>query len=70
MANIQEIAEELCNMTTKEVNELATIMKDEYGIEPSACAVEMHERMEKANRTMSPREYGMHLMNKRNRKRK
>lgn len=70
MANIQEVAEQLCNMTAKEVNELAMIMKDEYGIEPSACAVAERERMERNCRTMSPREYGMQLMNKRNRKRK
>ena len=39
MANIKAIAEELVNLTVKEVNELATILKDEYGIEPAAAAV-------------------------------
>ncbi len=39
MADIQAIAEELVNLTVKEVNELATILKDEYGIEPAAAAV-------------------------------
>ena len=39
MADIKAIAEELVNMTVKEVNELATILKDEYGIEPAAAAV-------------------------------
>ena len=39
MADIQALAEELVNLTVKEVNELATILKDEYGIEPAAAAV-------------------------------
>ena len=38
MADIKAIAEELVNLTVKEVNELATILKDEYGIEPAAAA--------------------------------
>ncbi len=39
MADIKKLAEELVNLTVKEVNELATILKDEYGIEPAAAAV-------------------------------
>ena len=39
MADIKAIAEELINLTVKEVNELATVLKDEYGIEPAAAAV-------------------------------
>ena len=39
MADIKAIAEELVNLTVKEVNELATILKDEYCIEPAAAAV-------------------------------
>ena len=39
MADLKAIAEELVNVTVKEVNELATILKDEYGIEPAAAAV-------------------------------
>ena len=39
MADIQAIAEELVNLTVKEVNELATVLKEEYGIEPAAAAV-------------------------------
>lgn len=39
MADIKAIAEELVNLTVKEVNELATFLKDEYGIEPAAAAV-------------------------------
>ncbi|WP_288082581.1 50S ribosomal protein L7/L12, partial [Xylanibacter rodentium] len=37
--DIKAIAEELVNLTVKEVNELATVLKDEYGIEPAAAAV-------------------------------
>ena len=39
MADIKAIAEELVNPTVKEVNELAQVLKDEYGIEPAAAAV-------------------------------
>ncbi|MBN2744118.1 large subunit ribosomal protein L7/L12 [Breznakibacter xylanolyticus] len=39
MADIKKLAEELVNLTVKEVNELAQILKDEYGIEPAAAAV-------------------------------
>ena len=39
MADVKKIAEELVNLTVKEVNELATILKEEYGIEPAAAAV-------------------------------
>ncbi len=38
MADLKQIAETLVNLTVKEVNELATIMKEEYGIEPAAAA--------------------------------
>jgi large subunit ribosomal protein L7/L12 len=38
MADIKAIAEELVNLTVKEVNELAAVLKDEYGIEPAAAA--------------------------------
>lgn len=39
MADVKAIAEELVNLTVKEVTELKTILKDEYGIEPAAAAV-------------------------------
>ena len=39
MADLKAIAEELVNLTVKEVQELATVLKDEYGIEPAAAAV-------------------------------
>ena len=40
MADLKVIAETLVNLTVKEVNELATILKEEYGIEPAAAAEE------------------------------
>lgn len=39
MADLKDFAEKLVNLTVKEVNELATILKEEYGIEPAAAAV-------------------------------
>ena len=39
MADLKAIAEQLVNLSVKEVNELVTILKDEYGIEPAAAAV-------------------------------
>jgi large subunit ribosomal protein L7/L12 len=39
MADLKDFAEQLVNLTVKEVNELANILKDEYGIEPAAAAV-------------------------------
>jgi large subunit ribosomal protein L7/L12 len=41
MADLKQFAEQLVNLTVKEVNDLATILKDEYGIEPAAAAVVM-----------------------------
>ncbi len=41
MADLKDFAEQLVNLTVKEVNELAQILKDEYGIEPAAAAVAM-----------------------------
>ena len=38
MADLKEFADNLVNLTVKEVNELSTILKDEYGIEPAAAA--------------------------------
>ena len=43
MADLKAIAEELVNLTVKEVNELATILKDEYGIEPAAAGAAAEE---------------------------
>jgi large subunit ribosomal protein L7/L12 len=39
MADVKKLAEELVNLTVKEVSELAAVLKDEYGIEPAAAAV-------------------------------
>ena len=39
MANLKDFAEQLVNLSVKDVNELATILKDDYGIEPAAAAV-------------------------------
>ena len=39
MADLKALAEDLVNLTVKDVNELATILKEEYGIEPAAAAV-------------------------------
>ncbi|NNJ55036.1 MAG: 50S ribosomal protein L7/L12 [Bacteroidia bacterium] len=39
MADIKKLAEELVNLSVKDVNELATVLKDEYGIEPAAAPV-------------------------------
>ena len=39
MADLKDFAEQLVNLSVKDVNELATILKDEYGIEPAAAAV-------------------------------
>jgi len=39
MADLSKLAEELVNLSVKDVNELATILKDEHGIEPAAAAV-------------------------------
>jgi large subunit ribosomal protein L7/L12 len=41
MADLKEFAEKLVNLSVKEVNELASILKDEYGIEPAAAAAPM-----------------------------
>jgi large subunit ribosomal protein L7/L12 len=41
MADLKKLAEELVNLTVKDVNELATILKEEHGIEPAAAAVAM-----------------------------
>ena len=49
MADIKEFAEKLVNLSVKEVNELATILKDEYGIEPAAAAAVAPPRPQQAS---------------------
>ena len=68
MVNIQKIAEELCGLTTKEVNELSQVMKSEYGIEPAAYIDREIERRRIKEYT-SPKQYGMALMQHHRRKR-
>lgn len=67
MADIKSIAKALVRLSTKEVNELATVMKDDYGIEAMASIEDERQRIENAYNTMSPKEYGIYLMNKRHR---
>ena len=49
MADIKKLAEELVNLTVKEVNELAGVLKEEYGIEPAAAAVAVAAAAEKTS---------------------
>ncbi len=65
MANIQEVAEELCRLTAKEVNELSQVMKSEYGIEPAACIDREIEKQRRIKEYTSPKEYGIALMQRR-----
>ena len=58
MANIREIAEGLCRLTTKEVNELATVMKSEYDIEPAVC-IDREIEMRRIKEYTSPKQYGI-----------
>ena len=65
MSSIQEIAEELVNLTVKEVNELAMVMKNDIDIP----AVHYYEES-KYNNTLSSKEYGMKLINTRKRQKR
>ena len=65
MANIQEVSEELCRLTAKEVNELSQVMKSEYGIEPAACIDREIEKRRRIKEYTSPKEYGIALMQRR-----
>ena len=56
MADLKQLAEELVNLTVKEVNELAGILKDEYGIEPAAAAVAVAGPAAGANEEAAPAE--------------
>ena len=69
MANIQQVAEELCRLTAKDVNELSQVMKSEYGIEPAACIDREIEERRRIKEYTSPKEDGMALMQRRRRKR-
>ena len=52
MADIKAIAEELVNLTVKEVNELATVLKDEYGIEPAAALLAQLRQLRRSHLLM------------------
>lgn len=67
MADIKSIADELVKMNTKEVNELAMVMKGEYGIEPAVCMGKYVEQ-KRNTETFSPKQYGMCLLNKKKKK--
>lgn len=68
MADIKKIAEALCGLSAKEVNELATVMKDEYGIEAAAAEIEKEHRLRNDSHTTSPKAYGIWLMSKRHKR--
>ncbi len=50
MSDIKKLAEELVNLTVKDVNELASVLKDEYGIEPAAAAVQLQHHCSRRRR--------------------
>lgn len=64
MADIQSIAEELVGLSVREVQELAMVMKDEYGIEPISKTPKMEECRKGAVLHTSPKQYGMKLLGK------
>ena len=55
MADVKKLAEELVNLKVTEVNELATILKEEYGIEPAAAAVAVAAPLPAPARLLLPR---------------
>lgn len=68
MANIQQIAEELCRLTEKEVIEMSQVLKSEYGIEAAARIDRKIEERRRIKVCTSPKEYGMALMQRRNKR--
>lgn len=73
MADIKSIAEELAKMNVREVQEIASVLKDEYDIEPASQISRVKEEAQRAEdarlRDTSPKQYGISLLN-RKRKRK
>jgi ribosomal protein L7/L12 len=74
MADIRSIAEELVKMNVREVQEIASVMKDEYGIEPAAQVYRMKEQTRMAEdaklfRDTSPKQYGISLLYRKRKKR-
>ena len=73
MADIKSIAEELVRMNPKEVQEIAMVMKDDYGIEPAARPYSMKPKVDvrvdsEIYRESSPKQYGTSLLNRKRRK--
>lgn len=72
MADIKSIAEELAKLNTKEVNELAIVMKSEYGMEPASQINSIKEQDYKARDAkfseLSPKQYGIHLLKRKRKK--
>lgn len=74
MADIKSITEALVRLSTKEVNEQAMVMKDEYDIEPSSQIYHLEEQARIAEdaklfRETSPKQYGISLLNRKYKKR-
>lgn len=74
MADIKSIAEALVRLSTKEANELARIMKDEYDIEPATHTYSMRPKVDvcvdsEIYRELSPKQYGISLLNRKRKKR-
>lgn len=74
MADIKSVAEALVRLSTKEVNELAMVMKDEYDIEPASQIYHLNEQARIAEdakmfRDSSPKQYGISLLNRKHKKR-
>lgn len=73
MADIKSIAEELAKMNVREVQEIASVLKDEYDIEPASVIsrVEEAQRAEDARlfRDTSPKQYGISLLNRKRKRR-
>ena len=73
MADIKSVAEALVRLSTKEVNELAMVMKDEYDIEPASQIYHLNEARiaedAKLFRETSPKKYGISLLNRKRKKR-
>ena len=73
MADIKSIAEALVRLSTKEVNELAMVTKDEYDIEPTSQIYHLKEQARIAEdaklfRETSPKKYGISLLNRKRKK--
>lgn len=73
MADIKSIAETLVRLSAKEVQELAMVTKEEYGIEPASQSYSMKPKVDvsvdtEIYRESSPKQYGISLLNRKRRK--